>query len=139
MAGQNVSLRSVEMCRGICQRYFAKKPERGGRYTAGQKRCQMCAIWIQWDGIRCPCCSYRLRLRPRSLKYKAIYRDKMKNTLTPKISKCIVCKKDFALIYFNQKICGLKCKKIRQKEQYDIWRKSEKGEAAQKRRRKSKK
>jgi len=41
-----------------------------GRYATGQKRCQICEIFIQWDGLMCPCCSYRLRLKPRNMKSK---------------------------------------------------------------------
>ncbi|HZC20317.1 MAG TPA: hypothetical protein VE223_01595, partial [Nitrososphaeraceae archaeon] len=42
-----------------------------GRYVSGQKRCQICEIFIKWDGLWCPCCGYRLRTKPRNLKYKA--------------------------------------------------------------------
>ena len=28
-------------CKGICQRHKALKPNRGGRYLAGKKRCQV--------------------------------------------------------------------------------------------------
>jgi len=42
-----------------------------GRYASGQKRCQICEIFIKWDGLWCPCCGYRLRTKPRNLKYKA--------------------------------------------------------------------
>ena len=41
-----------------------------GRYAAGQKRCQVCAIYIRWDGIWCPCCGLRLRTKPRNSAYK---------------------------------------------------------------------
>jgi hypothetical protein len=41
-----------------------------GRYASGQKRCQGCQIFIKWDGLWCPCCSYRLRTKPRNLKDK---------------------------------------------------------------------
>ena len=41
-----------------------------GRYANGQKRCQICDIFIQWDGLWCPYCGYRLRTKPRNLKYK---------------------------------------------------------------------
>ena len=60
-------------CRGVCAIYKAGKPSLGrGRYATGQKRCQTCEIFIQWDGLRCPCCSYRLRLKPRNMKSKII-------------------------------------------------------------------
>jgi hypothetical protein len=26
---------------------------------------------MKWDGLCCPCCGYKLRTRPRNLKYKA--------------------------------------------------------------------
>ena len=58
-------------CRGICVRHKVRKPSfRQGRYANGQKRCQICEIFIQWDGLICPCCSYRLRAKPRNMKSK---------------------------------------------------------------------
>ncbi|AFU57941.1 zinc finger C2H2 domain-containing protein [Candidatus Nitrososphaera gargensis Ga9.2] len=64
-------------CKGICVRHRAPKPTNAGRYSTGQKRCQVCEIFIKWDGLWCPCCGYRLRTKPRNLKYKAKLREKM--------------------------------------------------------------
>jgi hypothetical protein len=48
-------------CKGICIRHRAEKPlGHFGRYAAGQKRCQICAIYMRWDGIWCPCCDVEL-------------------------------------------------------------------------------
>jgi hypothetical protein len=58
-------------CKGICMRHKVQKPVSSGRYSSGQKRCQICELFIKWDGLWCPCCGYRLRTRPRNLKYKA--------------------------------------------------------------------
>ena len=58
-------------CKGICILHKAQKPLGTGRYSTGQKRCQICEIYLKWDGFWCPCCGYRLRTRPRNLKYKA--------------------------------------------------------------------
>ena len=66
------------ICNGICIRHKAHKPCCSGRYTIGQKRCQICEIFIKWDGLRCPCCSCRLRLRPRLFKHKAKLRMEQK-------------------------------------------------------------
>ena len=63
-------------CKGICIRHKAQKPSGSGRYASGQKRCQICEIFIKWDGLWCPCCGYRLRTRPRNLKYKAKLRSR---------------------------------------------------------------
>ena len=60
-------------CNNICHRYKAKKPNNIGRYLSGQKRCNACEIYIKWDGLWCPCCNYKLRLTPRSSKYKKKY------------------------------------------------------------------
>ena len=57
-------------CNGVCHRYKASKPLGTSRYLAGQKRCNFCDIYIIWDGLFCPCCNLRLRLAPRSGKYK---------------------------------------------------------------------
>jgi hypothetical protein len=38
----------------------------------------MCEIFTKWDGIFCPCCGYRLRNGPRSMKFKAKLKIKQK-------------------------------------------------------------
>ena len=55
-------------CKGICKRYKAQKPVGSGRYANGQKRCQICELFIIWDRPWCPCCGYKLRTRPRNLR-----------------------------------------------------------------------
>lgn len=59
-------------CKGICTRYKAQKPQAhvGGRYGLGQKRCQVCCLFIEWDDLWCPCCHYRLRVKPHNPKSK---------------------------------------------------------------------
>jgi len=54
-------------CKGICIRHKAPRPAIGNRYSTGQKRCQVCEIFLKWDGLWCPCCGYRLRTKPRNL------------------------------------------------------------------------
>ena len=58
-------------CNGVCVRYKAKKPASGGRYENGQKRCQVCEVFLKTDEMWCPCCGLRLRSKPRNSKYKA--------------------------------------------------------------------
>jgi Zn ribbon nucleic-acid-binding protein len=48
-------------CKGICIHLKASS-----RYATGQKRCQVCELFIKWDGSCCPCCGYKLRTRPRN-------------------------------------------------------------------------
>jgi len=58
-------------CKNICEKYRAKKPfSTITRYGTGQKRCQGCEIFINWDGNYCPCCGYKLRVNPRRTKHK---------------------------------------------------------------------
>ena len=64
-------------CKGICVRYKARKPPVGGRYENGQKRCQICEIFMLTDELWCPCCGYRIRSKPRNSKYKAKLRSKV--------------------------------------------------------------
>ncbi|PWU79850.1 MAG: hypothetical protein DLM72_15255 [Candidatus Nitrosopolaris wilkensis] len=54
-------------CIGICTRYKAIRPATVGglRYSMGQKRCQICEIFLYVEGLYCPCCKYRLRTKPR--------------------------------------------------------------------------
>ena len=65
-------------CKGICSRYKAKKSHAGTRYSSGQSRCQVCEIFIKFNGIYCPCCGYRLRKRPRNKHYKEKFREAIK-------------------------------------------------------------
>jgi hypothetical protein len=80
----------IEMtCKGICIRHKAQKPVGSGRYASGQKRCQICEIFIKWDGLWCPCCGYRLRTKPRNLKYKAKLRARTRKQNELKVAKPI--------------------------------------------------
>ncbi len=57
------------VCKGICQQHKALRPadsSGGRRYSAGQKRCTICELFIKWDGLRCPCCGCRLRTKPKN-------------------------------------------------------------------------
>lgn len=62
------------VCNGICVRYKAIKPHDGKRYFSGQRRCQICEIFIKWDGLWCPCCGYRLRMMPQHTKNREALR-----------------------------------------------------------------
>jgi len=64
-------------CKGICTRYKKNTGSPGGRYAKGLKRCQICEVFIEWKDLWCPCCGYRLRTKPRSSKYKKIYKREM--------------------------------------------------------------
>ena len=64
-------------CRGICHRHRAQERS-GGRYANGQKRCQVCQIYMKWDGLRCPCCRSRLRTKSRNSAFKKRLADAKK-------------------------------------------------------------
>ena len=66
-------------CKGICVRHKVPKPSGTGSYSSGQKRCQVCESFLKWDGLWCLCCGYRLRTKPRNLKYKAKLRATKKS------------------------------------------------------------
>jgi hypothetical protein len=70
--GANLPVTRKMPCKEICIRHKAQKRAGvdSGRYASGRKRCQVCDIFIEWDSFWCPCCGYRLRTRPRSLKYR---------------------------------------------------------------------
>ena len=63
------------VCKGICSGHKANRPSNGQRYLIGQKRCQVCQIFINWEGVFCPCCGYKLRVTPRNRKFKQILRN----------------------------------------------------------------
>lgn len=52
-------------CKGICERKFgAVSITGGGKHTREHwKKCTMCAVYINYDGNRCPCCNGLFKLR----------------------------------------------------------------------------
>lgn len=48
-------------CRGTCVQYRAK-----ARYSETNKRCQVCDLFVNWSGARCPCCGFVLRSKARN-------------------------------------------------------------------------
>lgn len=63
-------------CRSICLKYKASKEGTGTHYDQGHKFCRNCGvdsnkgIFIKWDGSKCPCCKYPLRVTPIKSKDK---------------------------------------------------------------------
>ncbi len=68
------------VCKGVCDQYKAKWGTHQYRYASGQKRCNVCELFVNWNGSSCPCCGMRLRTRPRISKYRQKF-----NTQTAKI------------------------------------------------------
>lgn len=48
-------------CREICVHYKTT-----ARYEENHRRCKICGIFIQWEGVRRPCCSFALRTKARN-------------------------------------------------------------------------
>lgn len=65
-------------CKGICIRHKAAKPAGLSRYAIGQRRCQVCDIFMVWESVFCPCCGYRLRTKPRNMNYNVKMRIRNK-------------------------------------------------------------
>ncbi len=57
-------------CKGICHRYKAPKRNGNSRYAIGQKRCNSCKIFVEFDGVFCPCCGMKMRVTPRKRELK---------------------------------------------------------------------
>ena len=68
---------NMTYCIDECRKYKASKPLQIGRYAAGQKRCNYCEIFVDYDGITCPCCNRQLRCLPRSRKGKEKYLEQI--------------------------------------------------------------
>ena len=61
------------LCKGICKKFKAKKPSVDkSRYELGQKLCKVCAIFLNYNDTRCPCCNCKLRTIPRSPKHRRL-------------------------------------------------------------------
>jgi len=67
-------------CKGICIRYKASKPNGVSRYKIGQKRCNICDVYLEWKGLFCPCCNMRLRSNTYEHKLKKYVQDRSIST-----------------------------------------------------------
>jgi len=80
------------VCKGICKQYKAERPQDGNRYANGQVRCLICEIYMSkngckdkfgneatedTEGLRCKCCNYKVRSKPRNKVYKEKYREQV--------------------------------------------------------------
>ena len=72
------------VCKGVCNGHkVTGVVSNNPRYIVGQKYCSVCVIFVIWEGIRCPCCSFKLRTKPKSKKYK----EKLKKTISLEVLK----------------------------------------------------
>jgi len=55
----------MNTCKGICHEYRATGYKGKHRYENGQKLCSVCSQFLEYAGIRCPCCTVILRTTPR--------------------------------------------------------------------------
>ena len=69
-------------CKGKCNSMKAGVGSRidGSIYASGLKRCNVCDCYFKVESIWCPCCGWRLRLKPKGAKWKRIYRETMANS-----------------------------------------------------------
>jgi hypothetical protein len=73
-------------CTGICQITFSKyngvNTRNGkGRYDQGQQWCSRCTVFIYTFDLNsntCPCCKSQMRSRPRAMKFKKKFRERIK-------------------------------------------------------------
>ena len=82
-------------CTGKCKNYKAQYSGRTGRYVSGQRRCQNCEVFIQWEGLYCPCCNSKLRCSPRNREGKEKYLEQIIYLGIPKIKESMERKNYF--------------------------------------------
>jgi len=60
-------------CTGVCQDHRAWMPAHNqSRYALGQKRCTKCGVFMDWEGLYCPCCGFKLRTNRRGSKRQVV-------------------------------------------------------------------
>jgi hypothetical protein len=69
------------VCKGVCPRYKTKCNFHRLRYANGQKRCNVCEVFVNWDGRFCPCCGMLLRTRPKISRYRRQYIEQEENNM----------------------------------------------------------
>lgn len=51
----------------MCHQKITRAVQRTNKsfYQQGSKRCSCCMVYLNWNGIRCPCCNATLRIHPK--------------------------------------------------------------------------
>ena len=65
---ENQRRTKIMTCDEICKRYKAIRGTRDSHYELGYKYCEGCEILIEWDGLWCPCCGFRIRSKRKTSK-----------------------------------------------------------------------
>ena len=61
-------------CHNICHNYKVYwNSKLGSRYALGHKRCDKCEVFMKVESVYCPCCSIRLKYKPRNKYQKMAY------------------------------------------------------------------
>jgi len=68
----------MSCCNGICCRHQVLKPLGVGRYESGQSFCSLCDVFMEYPGLFCPCCNYRLRRNPRNGAARKRYKETLR-------------------------------------------------------------
>lgn len=76
----------AQICNGLCERLKTTSIKNSLRYQTGQKRCSLCAQYFYTEDVRCPCCTTRLRSKPRTRHKKLKNLELRKIVLENKIS-----------------------------------------------------
>lgn len=59
----------MDNCKNICINYKnTEKMPNGMRYKSGLKWCTHCQIFINYVGVKCPCCRFTLRTKTKKSK-----------------------------------------------------------------------
>jgi hypothetical protein len=69
----------MQGCIGISSRHKVIRLSTGNGYLIGQKGCQVCQVFIYWQGLFCSCCGCRLRNKTRNGKFKLTLSNNIKN------------------------------------------------------------
>lgn len=60
----------VSVCNNICTRFKSNHITTSHKYEMGQKRCSLCEVFLEYSGLRCPCCNVKLRTKSRTTEKK---------------------------------------------------------------------
>lgn len=65
-------------CKGKCATLQCRT-RNGLMYANGMKRCQVCDCWFKTESIWCPCCGWKLRVKPKGSYNKKRYWEIVRN------------------------------------------------------------
>ena len=99
-------------CKDKCRHFEGYRGR--ATYTDGYVFCRVCAASFKWEGLHCPCCSFRVRRRPhpsKAVRMATLKQQRIDQRTRRPVRPCAICGEPYQPRFTHQRYCSPPCKK----------------------------